>query len=91
MNGVFHPIGVFIRDLGTAHILCGGLTLLHGIGPAGFWQELVKHQIPVGHLKKSVFDLSYADFYQYDPKHGLMPLILGTSPAAQTFSMLVRR
>ena len=33
IHGVFHPIGVFIRDLGTAHILCGGLTLLHGIGP----------------------------------------------------------
>ena len=63
------------RDSYKRAILRNGVVthvILQGdISNAGFWQELVKHQIPVGHLKKSVFDLSYADFYQYDPKHGL--------------------
>lgn len=55
-----------IRDGVVTHVILQG-----DISNSGFWQELVKHKIPVGHLKKSVFDLSYADFYQYDPDHGL--------------------
>ena len=55
-----------LRDGVVTHLILQG-----DISNTGFWQELVKNKIPVGHLKKSVFELSYADFYQYDPKHGL--------------------
>ena len=57
---------VVLRDDVVTHVLFQG-----EIGNTGFWQELVKHQVPLTGIRKSVFDLSYADFYRFDPKHGL--------------------
>ena len=57
---------VVLRDGVPVHLIFQG-----EIGNTGFWQELIKHQVSLAGRKKSVFDLSYADFYQFDPKHGL--------------------
>ncbi len=53
-----------LHDGVVTHVLIQG-----DISNTGFWQELVKRKIPVGDLGKSVFDLSYADFYRYDKAH----------------------
>lgn len=57
---------ILLRDGVPVHIIFQG-----DISNTGFWQELVKRKVPIGHLKKSPFDLTYADFYNYEPKHGL--------------------
>lgn len=49
-----------------------GYVLMQGdISNTGFWQEIVKRQIPVSGIKKSLFDLSYADFFNVEEKTGL--------------------
>jgi NAD(P)H-nitrite reductase large subunit len=40
-----------------------GLILQGEIGGSGFWQYLIKNEIPVGNLGKSVWNLSYGDFF----------------------------
>lgn len=63
------------RDSYQRIILRGGVPvhiIFQGdISNTGFWQELVKRKISIGHLEKSPFDLTYADFYNYEPQHGL--------------------
>ncbi len=47
------------------------IILQGDISNSGFWQELVKNKVSVSHIKKSLFDITYADFYNYDSKTGL--------------------
>lgn len=54
---------IVLRDSVPVYILFQG-----DIGHLGFWQELIKRSVNVKILDKSVFDLSYADFYDYDEK-----------------------
>ena len=45
-----------------------GILLQGNIAGAGIWQYLIKNQIDIRHIKKDVFDISYADFYQTGEK-----------------------
>jgi hypothetical protein len=40
-----------------------GIILQGEIGGSGFWQHLIKNKIRVDRLEKSLWKLSYADFY----------------------------
>jgi NAD(P)H-nitrite reductase large subunit len=40
-----------------------GVVLQGEIGGSGFWQYLIKNQIPIGDLGKSVWKVNYADFF----------------------------
>jgi NAD(P)H-nitrite reductase large subunit len=40
-----------------------GVILQGEIGGAGFWQYLIKNQIPIGNLGKSVWSVNYGDFF----------------------------
>jgi NAD(P)H-nitrite reductase large subunit len=40
-----------------------GLILQGEIGGSGFWQYLIKNQIPIGNLGKSVWNVNYGDFF----------------------------
>ncbi|MDR3173544.1 MAG: FAD-dependent oxidoreductase [Treponema sp.] len=40
-----------------------GVILQGEIGGSGFWQYLIKNRIPIGNLGKSVWNLSYGDFF----------------------------
>lgn len=41
-----------------------GILLQGNISNAGFWQYLIKNQIDISKIKKDIFSISYADFYQ---------------------------
>lgn len=47
-----------------------GLLIQGDISNTGIYLELIKNQVDVGALGKSVFDLSYADFYHMNPRTG---------------------
>ncbi len=55
-----------LRDGVVVHVLMQG-----DISNTGFWQELVKNRVPVKGIRKSPFDISYADFYKCEPETGL--------------------
>jgi NAD(P)H-nitrite reductase large subunit len=40
-----------------------GVILQGEIGGSGFWQHLIKNQIPLGNLRKPVWNISYGDFF----------------------------
>ncbi len=40
-----------------------GVLLQGDISGAGIWQYLIKNRVDIGHIKKPVFQLSFADFY----------------------------
>jgi NAD(P)H-nitrite reductase large subunit len=40
-----------------------GIILQGEIGGSGFWQHLIKNEIPIGNLGKPVWNLSYGDFF----------------------------
>lgn len=44
-----------------------GVLLQGDITNAGVWQYLIKNKINVGHLKKNIFQVSYADFFSVKP------------------------
>ncbi|MDR3281058.1 MAG: FAD-dependent oxidoreductase [Synergistaceae bacterium] len=45
-----------------------GILLQGDIRYSGFWQHLVKNEINVSDIKKSVFDITYGDFYGVDAR-----------------------
>ncbi|MGL4606718.1 MAG: NAD(P)/FAD-dependent oxidoreductase [Eubacteriaceae bacterium] len=47
-----------------------GIILQGDISNSGFWQFLVKNKVNVSNFTKSLFKLSYADFYEIDPFTG---------------------
>ena len=40
-----------------------GILLQGDISGAGIWQYLIKNRIDIGHIRKPVFQLTFADFY----------------------------
>jgi NAD(P)H-nitrite reductase large subunit len=40
-----------------------GVILQGEIGGSGFWQHLIKNRVPIGNLGKSVWQVSYGDFF----------------------------
>ncbi|MEG1799854.1 MAG: FAD-dependent oxidoreductase, partial [Synergistaceae bacterium] len=45
-----------------------GVIIQGDISNKGIWQEIVKNKISLCDIKKSPFNISYADFYRYNPK-----------------------
>ena len=45
-----------------------GVLFQGNISNTGIWQYLIKNQIDVSRIKKPIFDISYADFYQIDER-----------------------
>ena len=43
-----------------------GVTMQGDIAHSGIWQYLIKNKVNLSNLKKSVWDLSFADFYDID-------------------------
>ena len=44
-----------------------GVIIQGDISNKGIWQEIVKNKISLCDIKKSPFNISYADFYRYNP------------------------
>ena len=40
-----------------------GVLLQGDISNAGVWQYLIKNEIDISHIKKNIFQISYADFF----------------------------
>ena len=56
---------IVLRDGVPAHVILQG-----DISNSGIWQELIKRRVDLSGFKKSLFSLSYGDFYETDPKTG---------------------
>ncbi len=53
-----------------------GVILQGDISNSGIWQYIIKNKIKVTNIKKSLFDLSFADFYGIDDKDGLFKWVI---------------
>lgn len=47
-----------------------GVILQADIAYSGIWQYLIKNSVDLSKIKKSLWDLSFADFYSIDPETG---------------------
>lgn len=47
-----------------------GIILQGDISNSGIWQYIIKNKIDITKFKKSLFDLSFADFYQFELQNG---------------------
>lgn len=56
---------IVLRNGVPAHVILQG-----DISNSGIWQELIKRRVDLSGFKKSLFSLSYGDFYETDPKTG---------------------